>query len=119
MQKRIGPEVRTNADTDIQHRSMEVVPRWVLALCAVMLVLSFAIRQMGIDISSPINRIMSAHAVRIENEASESGKGQHHVIRTLQERLEELEKHSKPSKSIDEAAENNPIHSERKSLCLQ
>lgn len=69
MEKKSPTRRKTNANLDIQKRSMDAVPRWALALCAVILVLSFAIRQIGLDITTPINRIMTAHAVRIEAEA--------------------------------------------------
>ncbi|TDO96680.1 hypothetical protein [Marinomonas balearica] len=79
MEKKTTPKRRStrtsNLNNDIQKRSMEAVPRWALAVCAVILVMSFAIRQIGLDITTPINRIMSAHAVRIEAESRQIGGG--------------------------------------------
>lgn len=72
MQSKQSSDNEKNSDQhNIHKRSMEAVPRWALAICAVLLVLSFAIRQIGLDITTPINRIMSAHAVRIENNANQ------------------------------------------------
>ncbi|KXF82318.1 hypothetical protein [Enterovibrio coralii] len=83
------------ADMDIQRRSMEAVPRWALALCAVMLVLSFAIRQIGLDISSPINRIMSAHAVRIESQSATGQTSTPEEMQALRKELNALQKRVK------------------------
>jgi ubiquinone biosynthesis protein UbiJ len=93
-----------NPDFDIQKRSLEAVPRWTLAVCAVLLVMSFAIRQIGLDITTPLNRIMSAYAARIESrmlpvqqEITQQFKQLESRVLRLERRVDRLEK-ALPSK---------------------
>ena len=91
MEKKSPTRRKTKADMDIQKRSMDAVPRWALALCAVILVLSFAIRQIGLDITTPINRIMTAHAVRIEVQAKNPVSVRNNDIAPMKENVQTLE----------------------------
>ena len=95
MEKKSPTRRKTKADMDIQKRSMDAVPRWALALCAVILVLSFAIRQIGLDITTPINRIMTAHAVRIEVQAKNPDSVRNNDITPMKENVQILEEEVK------------------------
>lgn len=90
MKEKTTPRTLKTADNDIQKRSMDAVPRWALAVCAVMLVMSFAIRQIGLDITTPINRIMSAHAVRIEEDSRRADGSNTEDLKEIKEEMKEL-----------------------------
>ncbi|CAM3874794.1 hypothetical protein VA7868_02351 [Vibrio aerogenes CECT 7868] len=76
---------------DIHKRSMDAVPRWALAICAVLLVLSFAIRQIGLDITTPLNKIMAAYAARIENRSLAEHKKLSRETHHLEDKINRLE----------------------------
>lgn len=61
---------RQSFQNQVENKAAGALPRWALAMCAIMMALSLSIRQMGLDISSPLNRMMTAHAVRIEKSAT-------------------------------------------------
>lgn len=95
MEKKTNNSSRSNSNTintEILKRSMEAVPKWALALSAVILVMSFAIRQIGLDITTPINRILSAYAERVESEAKHLSDGGTYStqITELQEKVKQL-----------------------------
>ena len=53
-------------DEQFNDQALTYMPRWAWACCAILIATSLSIRQVGLDITTPLNRIMTAHAVRIE-----------------------------------------------------
>ncbi len=83
-------------DTQIENfknRSMDYMPRWAWAVCAILFSISVSIRQIGLDVTTPLNRIMTAYAVRIERSQVMEDIP---ALKTIYTRLERLEKNSHP-----------------------
>ncbi|WP_148212547.1 hypothetical protein [Hahella chejuensis] len=82
-------------DTEFTNKALGYMPRWAWAFCSILLALSFSIRQIGLDVTTPFNRIMTAYAIRIEQQQKCSNEIDYsEVIK----RIVELEKYShKPS----------------------
>lgn len=85
-----GPAKKTGykkqTQNEFEGKAMAAMPRWALAFCAILMALSLSIRQMGLDISSPLNRVMTAHAVSIEKSADNPS-----INRYESEKMEEIE----------------------------
>jgi hypothetical protein len=81
---------KKQTQNEFEGRAMSAMPRWALAFCAILMALSLSIRQMGLDISSPLNRVMTAHAVSIEKTAGNPGISQDE-LEDLVELVEEFE----------------------------
>lgn len=87
--KKIG--YRKQTQTEFEGKAMSAMPKWALAFCAILMALSLSVRQMGLDISSPLNRVMTAHAVRIEKSADNPALSQDE-LKDLVELMEKYEK---------------------------
>lgn len=79
---------------DFNDKALNYLPPWAWAFCAIILALSLSIRQIGLDVTTPLNRIMTAYAVRIEVEANQSNELSKENIKRLERRIEALEKKS-------------------------
>lgn len=91
---------KKQTQNEFEGRAMAAMPRWALAFCAILMALSLSIRQMGLDISSPLNRVMTAHAVSIEKTAGNPDVSQEELedlvelVEEYEERIVKLEKWS-------------------------
>jgi hypothetical protein len=85
---------RKQTQAEFEGKAMSAMPRWALAFCAILMALSLSVRQMGLDISSPLNRVMTAHAVSIEKAASNPNFGRDKIIKYegLEKLLDKYEK---------------------------
>lgn len=92
---------RKQTQNEFETKAMAAMPRWAWAFCAILMALSLSVRQMGLDISSPLNRVMTAYAVSIEKAAEnpESNTDSKRKLRKLEslineyeERIEKLER---------------------------
>jgi hypothetical protein len=94
--KKTGYKKQTQ--NEFEGKAMAAMPRWALAFCAILMALSLSIRQMGLDISSPLNRVMTAHAVQIEKSADNPSISQDELedlielVEEYEERIITLEK---------------------------
>ncbi len=59
-------------DDTFERRLKSAVPNWAIATCAIMFCFALTVRMIGIDISTPINRIFNAKAIAIEGMAKKS-----------------------------------------------
>jgi len=93
-------------NNEFNKTAMDYMPGWAWAVCAILLSVSLSIRQIGLDITTPLNRIMSAYAVRIEE-----GKADfpHEKYNEILRRLDYLESvsHSPSGKNINSAHGTN------------
>ncbi|MEY8241865.1 MAG: hypothetical protein RPT25_16075 [Cycloclasticus sp.] len=101
---------KKQTQNEFEGRAMAAMPRWAWAFCAILMALSLAIRQMGLDISSPLNRLMTAYAVSIEKDAARGGmsaQGMNEckdLIEDYGKRVEKLEKwtHKPNGSAVDD-----------------
>jgi hypothetical protein len=77
-------------------RALEYMPRWAWATCAILLALSLSIRQMGLDVTTPINRIMTAYAIQIENRSLQPESIDNDRLSEVMRRIKALEANSHP-----------------------
>ncbi len=84
------PGYKKQTQNEFEGKAMAAMPRWALAFCAILMALSLSIRQMGLDISSPLNRVMTAHAVQIEKSADHPSFSKDE-LEDLQDLMEEYE----------------------------
>ncbi|WP_444931566.1 hypothetical protein ACJJIF_07275 [Microbulbifer sp. SSSA002] len=82
---------RADIDAGFKNRAINYMPRWAWACCAILMALSIAIRQVGLDVTTPLNRIMTAYAVRIENSALGRNEESLLELKRINDRLERLE----------------------------
>lgn len=58
---------RKGNEAEFTSKALDYMPRWAWASCSILLALSISIRQIGLDVTTPFNRIMTAYAIKIEN----------------------------------------------------
>lgn len=87
--------MNSDSKESVMERSLGYMPKTAWAICAIMFVFSIAARQMGLDISTPVNTIFQAKAEAIRAESLGKGTGEcsveEGVLRGLDERLVVLE----------------------------
>lgn len=94
---------------EFENKAMSAMPRWAWAFCAILMAISLSVRQMGLDISSPLNRIMTAHAVRIEKTAGQ-GRGMEEEFEDLEQKLGRYEKRLRELEHWAHKPNGTPIH---------
>jgi hypothetical protein len=91
MKSRAERESEENVDEAFSRRAIKYMPQWAWACCAILMASSIAIRQIGLDVTTPLNRIMTAYAVRIEGDVTRSQKISEFKLQEIEERLVALE----------------------------
>ena len=84
-------KTRKNEETEFTNKAMNYMPRWAWASCAILLAFSFSIRQIGLDLTTPFNRVMTAYAIRIEKHQLCNST---ETLEEITDRIIELEKKS-------------------------
>jgi len=100
---------KKQTQAEFENKAMSAMPRWAWAFCAILMAISLSVRQMGLDISSPLNRIMTAHAVRIEKTAGQ-GLGMQGELKDLEQQVEEYEERIKELERWAHKPNGTPIY---------
>jgi len=86
----VAKSSKTN-EANFTGKALSYMPRWAWAFCSILLALSFSIRQIGLDVTTPFNRIMTAFAIKIEKQQQCHGEEDYSEVIN---RIVELEKYS-------------------------